>query len=153
MLSARYTALTPSKWWCLQPKCDEWIYSFFRENLQEKNGTVIPMFLVAVELKPQHIGNILKTRKKRTSGKSTAGFGKFNRNPWQILVTEVEAILQPPPSARHWGFVTFATSQQALDAKVIVVQSGICMQNAWFLSANMTILPRKLGILRGNIMI
>ena len=84
------------------------------------------MFLVAVELKPQHIGNILKTRKERTSGKSTVGFGKFNRNPWQILVTEVEAILQPPPSARHWGFVTFATSQQAMDAKVIVVQSGIC---------------------------
>ena len=38
MLSVRYTALTPSKWWCLQPKYDEWIYSFFRESLQEKNG-------------------------------------------------------------------------------------------------------------------
>ena len=75
----------------------------FQRESPGKNWSVNPMFLVAIELK------------------NTTHWENPQRNPWQILVTEVEATLQPSPNALDWAFVTFATSQQAMDAKVIVL--------------------------------
>ena len=143
MLSVRYTALTPSKWWCLQPKYDEFIYSFFRESLQE-NWSVNPMFLVAVELKnTTHWENPQDKKEKDTSGKSTEEpMANFGNRSWSHSPAIPKCL---GLGVRDVGHVTASHGCQGH-------RVAFAMQNAWLLSENMTILPRKLGILRGNIM-
>jgi hypothetical protein len=103
-------------------------FTHFSEKVSRKKLVSEPNVFGGRRVKNHNTsGKILKTRKKRTHLENP------QRNPWQILVTEVEAILQPSPNARTWCFVTFATSQQAMDAKVIVLHLpckmlGCCQQ-------------------------